>query len=110
MNSTELANRIIEVGNTYVGQTDPFRNAIGVAFMCQIYGWRVAKLVHSYKAWKLYQKILGIDFEKEFPDKTHMSSKSVAFGIWQASGRFWDTMQGKVRFPEKRRDFVELDA
>lgn len=107
MNKQSLETQISNVCTTYKGNAEKLRNAIGVTFLCEQYGWKTIKLIHSIKAWRQYKAILGIDFEKEFPEETRLSEKFIAYRVWKATGRFWDTRMNRTITPENKRDIVE---
>ena len=110
MDNIELCSRIETVCRDFVGDGEKLRNAIGAAFMSQQYGWRTGKLTASYRAWKHYQEILGIDFEKEFPEETEIARKSVAYKIWKATGRFWDIQKRRTVTPDNKKYLTPLNA
>jgi hypothetical protein len=110
MTSTEIEQHVAQACRDYTGNSERLRNAIGVAFMCQQYGWRTPKLTHSSKAWKQYKEILGIDFEKEFPEETEIARKFVAYKLWKATGRFWDTQRSKTVVPKTKSDIEPYTA
>ena len=107
MDNRELEHKIEAVCLSFKGNSDTLRNALGVTLMCQQYGWKVIKLIHSTAAWRRYKNTLGIDFEREFPEETRLAEKFVAYKVWKATGRYWDTLRGKVVTPQNKRDIED---
>jgi len=39
-------------------------SAVGALFLCQLYGWKIARMIHSPNTYKKYQQILKVNFEE----------------------------------------------
>lgn len=97
MLSEKLQKLIDEVISNYEGDGRILESAIGALHFGMKLGWRPLLLIHSYKAIKRYETILGLDFKEVMPEVGPLADKSLAWRIAKKVENYWDVVRGTVK-------------
>ena len=68
----------------YSGDLTVFESAVGALFLCQLYGWKVAEMIHSPITYRRYQTILGLKFRDIAPDYGVLAERANVYKIEQS--------------------------
>ncbi len=83
-----------------VGTT--LESALGALILGQYFGWRVLKLLHNPATYRIYEKVLGIEFKNVCPEITELGrKKSIGYAITEKLGSFWAVVMGKRKVADK---------
>lgn len=83
-----------------VGTT--LESALGALILGQYFGWRVLKLLHNPATYRIYEKVLGIEFKNVCPEITELGQKkSIGYAITEKLGSFWAVVMGKRKVADK---------
>lgn len=83
--------------DTFKGNSDTLKGAIGYAFMARRIGWKPALLMHTQKTVKEYDRILGIDSRTIFPEIGVDAHRSQAWRLAQKVTNFWKAVKGEIK-------------
>jgi hypothetical protein len=91
-----LEDRVEAITKDYSGSVHDLYSAIGVLAVGDKLGWRVLRITLGAGTYLKYQKILGVDFKEEFPERGVYSRKSLALDLVDKLNNFWDVVKGKA--------------
>jgi len=74
----------------YQGDATVLGNAIGALVLGRYVGWRALRVIYSTRSYSKYQNILGIQFKDVLRERDIYAKKSLALGILDEVGGFWD--------------------
>lgn len=94
MTSEELLTHIDTVMKDYQGSVHDLYGAIGVMAVGEGLGWRVLRITLGHHTYTKYQRILKLDFKKEFPERGIYARKSLALDIVDKFHNFWNVVKG----------------
>lgn len=94
MTPEELAERIEIVTKDFSGNVSDLYSALGVLAAGDKLGWRVIRLTTSRGCYAKYQRILGLDFKKTFPEEGIYAKKSLGLTISKTLNNFWNVVKG----------------
>ena len=78
------------------GAATELESALGMLYLGHAFGWKVLYIIHSASTVRKYERILGIVAKEEFPEETHHSDRSIAFGVAKKVSNFWKAVRGEV--------------
>ena len=96
LSPVELIDIIDKAIETYNGDCSILQSAIGALHFGTKFGWRVLRISHSSHSYSKYEKILGISFKEICPERTALSSRSVALKLADSIGNFWGVAKGEI--------------
>jgi hypothetical protein len=111
----KLSAHLNEVIRDFRGNFDILESALGALIIGRVVGWRVLKLLHSARAFRRYEKILGLEFQGKFPwsldedvmpERGPYRNKSVAFKVTEKLGNFWEVANAGRDVPKKEADLL----
>ena len=102
-----LEEAIQKLSKEYVGDLGVLESALGAVLIAQMYGWKVLRMCHGSNAYAKYERMLGIKFKDECPERTELSRKSL--GLWAADriDDFWAVV--KCTQPGRSKEIVDLE-
>jgi hypothetical protein len=105
----QLAEHLVNQIKKFSGSFDTLESALGALIVGRVVGWRVLKLLHSPRTYKLYENELGLKFSGTFPwsnnpvmpERGPFSGKSVALQVTDKLDNFWDVVRTGGDVPKK---------
>jgi|WetSurSiteA1Bulk_404760.scaffolds.fasta_scaffold29676_2 hypothetical protein len=94
MTQEQLVEHIDKVTKDYKGDITVLYSAIGVLSLGESFGWRVLRITLGSPTYTKYQRILGIDFKTQFPERGRYAHKSLGLKIADQTGNFWNVVKG----------------
>lgn len=79
MTQVEALKVVDEAIARYTGDVRVLESAVGVLLVGLWVGWRPLLLAHSLKAFKGYERVLGVKFKEVLPEVGPLSGKMVAW-------------------------------
>lgn len=102
-----LEDRVEAITKDYTGSIHDLYSAVGVLAIGQLVGWRVLRITLGMSTYAKYQRILGVDFKVEFPERGNYAKKSLALDMVDGLKNFWDVVKGKDKIdPIVKRTLV----
>jgi hypothetical protein len=106
----QMAEVIKNASRQYKGDLTVLESAIGLLFMCVMFGRRPMLIIHSASTIRKYEAILGarlteFDFIQE---TTGMSDRANGFALAMRAAKFWNVVRGQYPV-EGRKDAVVVD-
>jgi hypothetical protein len=99
----ELLEKFDKLCETRKGDLIDLERAIGTYFVGRRLGWKVLFILHDIKTIRKYEKILGIEFKKEFEGYEDQAKRTNIYWVLQKVSNFWKAVSGAVaidRSPE----------
>ena len=96
LSPVEMMDIIDKATDTYNGDSCILGSALGALCFGTKFGWRALRLSHSASTYSKYEKILGIKFKQVCPERTVLSSRSIALKLADSIGNFWAIAKGEV--------------
>ena len=96
MNQQETKKTIDLAIRNFKGQLPTLEAAIGALLVGEKMSWKVLYLVHDKSTIRKYEKILGVNFKKDLPIDTPLSTKSLAYNAVQGVSNFWKAVKGEI--------------
>ncbi|MDO9310276.1 MAG: hypothetical protein Q7T85_01130, partial [Nitrosomonas sp.] len=94
--SEEDEQTILQHMKEFRGVGTTLESALGALILGQYFGWRVLKLLHNPATYRIYEKVLGIEFKNVCPEITELGrKKSIGYAITEKLGSFWAVVMGK---------------
>ena len=93
----ELCSRIDAAFDSFHGNSETFKSAVGYAFIARRTGWKPALLMHTQKTVKDYDRILGIDSRTYFLEVGPDADRSVAWRLSKKVTNFWKAVKGEIK-------------
>ena len=95
-NDKELLDLVDRVIANFKGDVTELKNAIGVLFVFQRFGWKPAMLMFSPQSVRKYEHFLGIRFRDRSPEAGPQAGRSQAWCNFQPAGNLWKAIKGEV--------------
>ena len=100
--SEEDEQTILQHMKEFRGVGTTLESALGALILGQYFGWRVLKLLHNPATYRIYEKVLGIEFKNVCPEITELGrKKSIGYAITEKLGSFWAVVMGKRKVADK---------
>ena len=100
--SEEDEQTILQHMKEFRGVGTTLESALGALILGQYFGWRVLKLLHNPATYRIYEKVLGIEFKTVCPEITELGrKKSIGYAITEKLGSFWAVVMGKRKVADK---------
>lgn len=87
---------IKKILDNFEGDAGELENAIGMMFLGTRLGWKPLLLMHSRTTIKKYEKLLGIEIRKVFPEEGRQPTRSVAYKYLRQATDFWKAVRGEL--------------
>ena len=98
----ETEQTILQHMKEFRGVGTTLESALGALILGQYFGWRVLKLLHNPATYRIYEKVLGIEFKNVCPEITELGrKKSIGYAITEKLGSFWAVVMGKRKVADK---------
>lgn len=98
---------IEQIVREYRGDPGHLERALGAYVLGQFYGWRVLRLIHGQDSLKRYAGILGVDWSRDVPERTGLSSRCRGIRIADKVGAYWRVVRGNAAAGQERRQFTD---
>lgn len=108
INDEDLEVFVERIITDYHGDSHSLYCAIGALVCGKFLGWRVLRITIASPTYLKYQKILGVDFKKMFPEETKHSRKSWGLTIVKELNNFWDVVKGLASIDSEKKKTLIL--
>lgn len=94
--SHELLERFDKLCETFAGDITELERAVGVYFVGRRVGWKILYVIHDKRTLKKYEKILGVEFKKEFTEFEDQGKRSNIYRVLKTVSNFWKAVSGAI--------------
>jgi hypothetical protein len=91
----------------YQGSIDHVIYAVGAYFVGRHLGWKVIRLVSSRASYARHQRVLGLDFKNELPERGKYAHKSLGLHISDKLDSFWNVVKGKETIDADKKKLLQ---
>jgi hypothetical protein len=107
MSLEEFDTHLDKVIKDYNGTADNLMSAVGAYYVGRHMGWRVIRLICSKANYARHQRILGLDFKNELPERGKYAHKSVGLNLCDKFDKFWKVVKGEESIDSREKKLLQ---